>query len=196
MYQKKVSIIKLNKVLTKKFYEVYPHKIFKKVQNYTNGEKKLESTFNFLRNITTLYKMRCGKYKRIVNGIETDIITNCGYTWAVYFRNKPVPTKRLKKGLSPMHACFFHMFEQFCNMHHAVNIDNLSNSVIFTVTAESFKTKVLMQGVLQKQNHGTPPHVYQEEMKRLSDQRLAQGTVKATFLMGDSGEDDLVAASD
>ncbi len=76
------------------------------------------------------------------------------------------------------------MFENFENFHHVVNMDNLFNSLNFTVEAETFKTKVLSQGILQKSNHGALPCIYQEELKGKATKR-ARGTVKAAVLMGD-----------
>ncbi len=50
------------------------------------------------------YKTCCWKYKRIGDGLQTDAITNDGYTFDFYFRNEPVDNKWIKKGLLPMHA--------------------------------------------------------------------------------------------
>ncbi len=76
------------------------------------------------------------------------------------------------------------MFENFENFHHVVNMDNLFNSVNFTIEAATCKTKVLTQGILQKSNCGAPPCVYQEELKGKAAER-ARGTANAAVLMGE-----------
>ena len=96
----------------------------------------------------SMYKTRCRKYKRIGDGIQTDAIADDGYTWDFYFRNEPVPKKWLDMGLIPMHGRLLHMFENFHDNHHFVNMDNLLNSVLFTVAAENCNAKVKTQGML------------------------------------------------
>ncbi len=39
------------------------------------------------------YKTRCGKYKRIGDGIQTDEIADNGYTFDFYFQNELVAKK-------------------------------------------------------------------------------------------------------
>ena len=41
------------------------------------------------------YKTRCGKFKRIGDGIQTDYMADDGYTYDFYFRNEPVDKKWL-----------------------------------------------------------------------------------------------------
>lgn len=88
------------------------------------------------------YKTQCGKFKRIWDGIKTDIINDAGYTWHFYFYNKPVSKKLIDKELSPMHVRLLHMFANFKDKNHTVNMDNLFNSVLFTIDAQDCKTKV------------------------------------------------------
>jgi hypothetical protein len=45
------------------------------------------------------YKTRCGKYKRIGDGIQADCIADDGYTGDFYFRNEPVDKKWTDKGM-------------------------------------------------------------------------------------------------
>ncbi len=110
------------------------------------------------------YKTRCEKHKRIGDGIQTNTIADDGYTFDFYFWNEPVPKKWIGLGLLPMHARLLHMFEKFRDLHHSVNMENLFNSVNFTIAAATCKTKVRTQGVLHKSNCGTPPCVYQDEL--------------------------------
>ena len=63
-------------------------------------------------------------------------------------------------------------------------MDNLFNSVLFTVAAANCKTKVNTQGVLQKSGQGAPPCVMQEEVKGKAAEAI-HGTVKAAVLKGD-----------
>mmetsp|Transcript_14413 Transcript_14413/g.30257 ORF Transcript_14413/g.30257 Transcript_14413/m.30257 type:complete len:556 (-) Transcript_14413:739-2406(-) len=128
------------------------------------------------------YKTRCGKYKRIGDGIQTDAIADDGYTWDFYFRNEPVNSKWIKKGLSPMHARLLHMFENFRDSFHVVNMYNFFNSVNFTIEAANCKSKVLTQGVLQKSGRGVPRCVMQEEVTGKAVEK-AGGTVKAATLL-------------
>ncbi len=94
---------------------------------------------------TSQYKTCCGKYKQIGDDIQTDTIADDRYTWDFYFRNELVNKKWINKGLSPMHACLLHIFENFCDSFHVMNKDDLFNSKNFTIKAERCKLKVLTQ---------------------------------------------------
>eukprot|EP00957_Ditylum_brightwellii_P132021 10066112-Ditylum_brightwellii.AAC.1 len=54
------------------------------------------------------YKTRCGKFKRLGDGLQTDCVADDGYTFDFYFRNEPVPKKWLDQGMCPMHARLLH----------------------------------------------------------------------------------------
>jgi hypothetical protein len=56
------------------------------------------------------YKTRCGKFKRLGDGIQTDAIADDGYTWDFYFRNEPSDPALLAQGYCPMHCRLLHMF--------------------------------------------------------------------------------------
>ncbi len=131
----------------------------------------------------SIYKTRCGKFKQIGNGIQTDAIADNSYTFDFYFRNEPVDRKWIQQGLSPMHARLLHMFENFSDLYHRVNMDNLFNSVQFTIAAAGCKTKLLTQVVLRKSGRGAPPCVIQEEINGKKAE-AAHGTVKAAVLKG------------
>jgi len=142
----------------------------------------------------SIYKTRCGKFKRIGDGIQTDAIADDGYTFDFYFRNEPVAKKWISAGLSPMHARLLHMFEIFLDLYHRVNMDNLFNSVKFSIAAANCKTKVLTQGVFRKNSRGAPPIVFQEEVTGKKAE-AARGTVKAAVLKGDPRAQGLIVAS-
>ncbi len=73
-------------------------------------------------------------------------------------------------------------------------MDNLFNSVNFTVAAATCKTQVLTQGVLRKHNWGAPPCILQDDKtgKAAND---ARGTVKAAVLKGDPRVHGIIVAS-
>ena len=71
------------------------------------------------------FKTRCGKFKRIGGGIQADCLADDGYTFAFYFQNKPVDTKWLEMGLSPLYSRLMHMFSQLDGDRHECTMDNL-----------------------------------------------------------------------
>ncbi len=89
------------------------------------------------------YKTHCSKFKHIGDRIQTNAIADNGYTWDFYSQNKPIYKKWMGKELSLMHAQLLHMFKNFQDLHHSVNVDNLFNLVNFTIVAANCKTKVL-----------------------------------------------------
>lgn len=64
------------------------------------------------------YKTRCGKYKRLGDGLQCDCIADDGVTHDFYFCNEPVPMKWIQKGMCPMHCHLLHMFENFEDVGH------------------------------------------------------------------------------
>jgi hypothetical protein len=140
------------------------------------------------------YKTRCGKYKRLGDGIQTDCIADDGYTWDFYFRNEPVSSDQLAKGFCPMHCRLLHMFGNLRESGHGCKMDNLFNSVKLAQAAFCLNKPVLIHGVLRKSGRGCPPCVFQEE-KTGKAAEAARGTVKAAVLKGDSRSSDLVVAS-
>jgi len=140
------------------------------------------------------YKTRCGKFKRIGDGIQTDCIADDGYTYDFYFRNEPVDTKWIDKGMCPMHARLLHMFGNLREVGHQCKMDNLFNSVSLARAAYMLQTKVLIHGVIRKSGRGVPAVVIQEELggKRADKVR---GTVKVAVLKDDSESHDLIVAS-
>ena len=87
-------------------------------------------------------------------------------------------------GLSPMHGRLLHMFENFRDNHHCMNMDNLFNSILFTVAAANCKTKVKTQGMMQKSGQGAPFWIIQEEVKGKASKALFS-TVKAAVFKVD-----------
>lgn len=55
----------------------------------------------------------------------------------------------IQQGLNFMYAGLLQMFENF-NLYHHLNMDNLVNSVQFTIAAAGCKTKVLTKGLRRK----------------------------------------------
>ena len=120
--------------------------------------------------------MRCGKYKRLGNGIQTDCIADDGYTFDFYFQNETVSTDLLAEGLSPMHCWLVHMFGNLRESGHRCKMDNLFNSVRLAQAAYSLSKPVLIHGVLRKSGQGCPPCVFQDE-KMEKAAVLARGAV-------------------
>jgi hypothetical protein len=75
------------------------------------------------------YKTRCGKFKQLGDGIQTDAIADDGYTWDFYFRNEPSDPALLAQGYCPMHCRLLHMFSNLRESYHTCNMDNIFNSV-------------------------------------------------------------------
>ena len=140
------------------------------------------------------YKTRCGKFKRLGDGLQTNCIADDGFTYDFYFRNEPVPKKWLDVGMCPMHARLLHMFENLPDVGHSAKMDNLFVSVNLARQAYSLPTRVSIHGVIRKSGRGVPACVIQEELtgKRAE---AAKGTVKAAVLKGDSKSCDLIVTS-
>ncbi len=86
------------------------------------------------------------------------------------------------------------MFESFPDHFHQVDMDNLFNSVQFSIAAANCKTKVLTQRILRKNGRGAPPIIFQEEVTGKKAE-ATRGTVKAAVLKGDSCAQGLIVAS-
>ncbi len=93
-----------------------------------------------------------------------------------------------------MHERLLHLFEDFKDFHHSVNMNDLFNSVNFTIAATTCKTKVRTKGVLFKLNCGAPSSMYQDKLSGKAAEK-AQAYVKASVLMGDLWVNGLVVAS-
>ena len=141
------------------------------------------------------YKTRCGKYKRIGDGIQTDCIADDGYTQQFYFRNEPVDQKWTAMGLSPMHARLMHMYSNLDDPGHECNMDNLFNSVNFARAAYSLPQRVKVQGVIRKSQRGVPPIVMQEKAKGKKAEDAARGTTKVAVLRGNDESSNLIVGS-
>jgi hypothetical protein len=140
------------------------------------------------------YKVCCGKFKRLGDGLQGDCIADDGYTWDFYFCNKPSDPKLLAQGFCPMHCRLLHMFGNLRESYHCCTMDNLFNSVKLACAAYSLPKPVLVHGILRKSGHGCPPCVMQEE-KLGKHANAARGTVKAAVLKEDSMSSNLVVAS-
>jgi hypothetical protein len=140
------------------------------------------------------YKTRCGKFKRLGDGIQADCLADDGYTWDFYFRNEPVDKALLAEGFCPMHCRLLHMFAKVLESGHGCKMDNLFHSVKLARAAYSLPKPVLVHGVIRKSGRGVPTCVFQED-KTGKAAEAARGTVKAAVLRGDSLSSDLVVAS-
>jgi hypothetical protein len=140
------------------------------------------------------YKVCCGKFKRLGNGLQGDCIGDNGYTWDFYFCNKPSDPELLAQGFCPMHCRLLHMFGNLRESYHCCTMDNLFNSVKLVCAAYLLPKPVLIHGVLRKSGRGCPPCVMQEE-KLGKHADAARGTVKGAVLKEDSMSSNLVVAS-
>ena len=141
------------------------------------------------------YKTRCGKYKRIGDGIQTDCIEDDGFTCDFYFRNEPVDEKWIHMGMSLMHARLLHMYSGLRDVSHSCKIDNLFNLVNLPHQSFALPAKVKTNGVLRKSQRGVHPSVVKEECKTKKGAEQARGTLKVAVLKGDSKSCDLVVVS-
>ncbi len=96
------------------------------------------------------YKTRCGKFKRLGDGIQGDYIANDSYTWDFSFQNEPIDPELLVKGYFPMHCRLLHMLQNLGESFHCCTMYNLFNSVKLSHAAFSLKKPVLVHGVLRK----------------------------------------------
>ena len=142
----------------------------------------------------SIHKTRCGKYKRLGDGIQCDAIADDGYTYDFYFRSEPVDKKWLSMGLSCTHARLMHMYSKLKDVGHENKMDNLFNSVNLARHTYSLPQKVKIHGVIRKSGRGVPACVFQEDVKgKEADAR--RGTVKVALLKGDTKSSDLIVAS-
>jgi hypothetical protein len=110
------------------------------------------------------YKSRCGKFKRLGDGLQGGCIADDGYTWDFYFWNEPCDLELLANGYCPMHCRLLYMFMNLRESGHIrCKMDNLFNSVKLAQAAYSLPNPVLIHGVLRKSGRGCPPCVMQEE---------------------------------
>ena len=140
------------------------------------------------------YKTRCGKFKRLGDGLQCDCIADDGFTYDFYFRNEPVPQKWLDKGFCPMHARLLHMFANFKDVGHLIKMDNLFVAVKLALEAYSLPTRVGIHGVIRKSNRGVPPCVLQEDATGKKADKV-RGTVLAAVLKGDGRASNLIVSS-
>ena len=153
----------------------------------------------------SIYKSRCGKFKRVGDGLQADCLADDGYTFDFYFRNEPVDEKWVQMGLAPLHCRLMHMFSRLDDQGHECNMDNLYNSVNFARAAynlevsdkdgNSVKKYVKTQGVVRASGRGVPPCVRQEMPKGKAAQMAAKGTTKLAVLRGDPNSSDLLVGS-
>ncbi len=61
--------------------------------------------------VKSKYKSRCGKFKRLGDGLQRDCIADDGYTWDFYFWNEPCDPELLAKEYCPMHCRLLHTSE-------------------------------------------------------------------------------------
>jgi len=150
------------------------------------------------------FKTRCGKFKRVGDGLQADCLADDGYTFDFYFRNEPVDEHWRKMGLSPLHCRLMHMFSRLEDDGHEVNMDNLYNSVSFARAAYDMevptkdgppkKKRVKTQGVIRA-SRGVPACVKQTLPKGKKAMEEARGRTKVAVLRGDTKSKDLVVGS-
>ena len=153
----------------------------------------------------SIYKTRCGKCKRIGDGLQCDCLADDGYTFDFYFRNEPVEDHWREKGLSPLHSRLMHMFSRLKDDGHECNMDNLYNSVNFARAAYDLevpqetgsprKKRVKTQGFIRASGRGVPAVVKQDVPKNRAALEAARGTTKVAVLEGDPKSDQLIVAS-
>ena len=91
----------------------------------------------------TQHKSRCGRQKRLGDGVQCDAVGDNGYTVHFYFRNEPVPKHWLDRGFSPIHARLLHMYSLLKDDYYRVKTDNLFTAV--KIAREAYAAfKVLM----------------------------------------------------
>jgi Transposase IS4 len=134
-------------------------------------------------------------YKAEGDGFQCDTICESGFTYAVYFRNEPPPTKYTSIGHSPLHSRVLWLFDQLSDNHHRVWMDNLYLSAKFVKACYTHTRKVLIAGVTRRSGRGLPTSVLQDKIKNKKAQELVRGTVKASVLKGDPDCPNLVACS-
>ena len=151
-----------------------------------------------------IYITRCGKYKRIGDGLQADCLADGGYTFDFYFRNEPVDECWLEMGLAPLHCRLMHMFSRLEDDGHECNMDNLYNSVSFARAAYSLEVpqdrgeprqkRVKTQGVVRAFGRGVPAEVKQDG-KTKKEIETARGTTKVAVLRNDPMSKDLIIGS-
>ena len=75
------------------------------------------------------YKTRCGKFKRIGDGIQTDCIADDAYTYAFYFCNEPPDEKYIRMGMCPFYLRLLYMWEHLPGGGHHCKMNNIYASV-------------------------------------------------------------------
>ncbi len=103
------------------------------------------------------YKVCCGRFKRLDDGLQGDCIANDGYKWDFYFCNKPSDPELLAQGFCLMHCRLLHMFGNLCESYHCCTMDNLFNSVKLARATYSLPKPVLVHSILRKSGCGCPP---------------------------------------
>ena len=83
----------------------------------------------------SINKLRCGKFKRVGDGLQADCLAFDGYTFGFYFRNEPVDEKWVQLDLAPLHCQLMHMCSRLDNQGHECNVDNLYNYLRFSCAA-------------------------------------------------------------
>ncbi len=100
------------------------------------------------------FKMQCGSFKQIGDGIQADCIADDGFKYYFFFCNEPVNKNLLISGFFPMHC---HILDMFGNL-----MNNLFNSVNFACAVYNLEKKVLIHGVIRKSGLGVSSLVFQD----------------------------------
>ncbi len=137
------------------------------------GKHSLQ-TSKHAQHIQLMYKIMCGKYKRIGDGIQMDAIVDNGYIFDFYFCRERVDKKWTDARLCQMHACFKTCIIMLIWI-------TFFSSVQFTVAVASYKTQALTQGLLHEKGCGALLCIIKKEVKG-KKANAVRGTIKAAIL--------------
>ena len=75
----------------------------------------------------------CITYKKEGGGLQCDCISDNGYTFTFYFRNKPAPKDWVDKVYSALHSRCMALFNCFMDEYHKFRFYNLYISAKFSL---------------------------------------------------------------
>ena len=87
----------------------------------------------------SIFKNRCGKFKRISKRLQADCFADDGCTFGFHFRNNPVDDHWVGMGFTPLYCRLMHIISLLEDKGHGVIMDNLYNSVKFAHAAYSLE---------------------------------------------------------
>ena len=93
-------------------------------------------------------------YKADGGGFQADALCQEGFTYQVYIRNDPVPSKYLRQGFSPFHLRVVSVFGYVKDDHYQFAMENLYNSAYFFRVSYNHDERLLCHGVTRKGGNG------------------------------------------